>query len=229
MAAPENDDVQMTPKRWQHTRDYLAEVFAPEPPSIARLMAAAGEEGFPDIAVSADVGKLLAFLMATIGAKRVLEIGTLAGYSTMWMAQALGDDEDAHLWTIERDADRAAFARAHLTANGFGKKTTVVSGAALAELPTLLDDVGELDFVFVDADKRENEMYWDFITPQLREGGLFVVDNILGTNSWWIDSDSEVAQVVDAFNRKVAADQAFDVVGLSQREGLLIARKKANA
>lgn len=216
----------MTPERWRHTRDYLAEVFAAESESVSRVKAAAEEEGFPDIAVSADVGKLLAFLMQTIGASRVLEIGTLAGYSTMWMAQALPDDDDAHLWTIERDADRAAFARAHLTANGFGRRATVVSGAALAELPTLLDDVGTLDFVFVDADKRENEMYWDFITPQLRAGGLFVVDNILGTNSWWIDSDSEVAREVDAFNRKVAASDAFDVVGLSQREGLLIARKK---
>ncbi len=222
----EENPVEMSQARWNRTREYLAEVFAPEPPAVARIDALAREEGFPAIAVSADVGKLLAFLMKTIGAKRVLEIGTLGGYSTMWMAQALADADDAHLWTLERDDDRAAFARAHLAANGFSKKTTVVSGAALAELPTLLDEVGTLDFVFVDADKRENQLYWDFVTPQLRPGGMFVVDNILGTNAWWIDSDHEEAKVVDQFNRMVAAHPDYDVVGLSQREGLLIARKK---
>ena len=226
MAREDSSPVTMNPQRWETTREYLATVFAKETAAIARISSLALEEGFPPISVSPDVGHFLAFLMKTIGATRVLEIGTLAGYSSLWMADALPKDvPEARLWTLEKEPDSAAFAKGHLAAAGHSARTTVVSGAALAELPTLLETIGTLDFVFVDADKRENQLYWDFITPSLRSGGMFVVDNVLGTSSWWIDSDHEDARMVDTFNRTVAADPGFDVVGLSQREGLLVARK----
>lgn len=214
----------MTPERWLFTRDYLTSVFGGEGPVQASIRRAAAEADLAPIAISADVGRLLELLVRTTPARLALDVGTLGGYSAAWIAQGLGPG--GRVITIECDPHAAAVAREKLTA--FDLPVEIELGPALEVLARLADQLGDhsVDFAFVDADKLEYEAYWEILGPMIRPGGMFVADNVLGTGGWWIDQlEHEERQAIDRFNRRVAADAAFTVAGLSVREGLLIARR----
>ncbi|MGF3053652.1 O-methyltransferase [Microbacterium sp. YY-03] len=129
----------------------------------------------PDIEVTALSGKLLNLLIRMSGAKRVLEIGTLGAYSTIWMARAVGDD--GHVTTIEAEPDIAKVAQQNLNNAGVAERVEIKIGRGEHVLPTLVG-AEPYDFVFIDADKESNTLYLDYAVKLGRSGTVVVVDNI---------------------------------------------------
>lgn len=219
-------DARMTPQRWEATKAYVAEVFGEPDEQLASLMPRAVKAGLPDIAVSPDVGRLLALLVSTTAGRRAVELGTLGGYSAIWIARALRPD--GKLVTVEQDEKAAAFAAREIVQAKLEDRVAIERSPALEALPKIAASFGpgSIDFAFVDADKTEYPTYWSRLRVLIAIGGYFVADNALGTSSWWIDhEDSEARQSVDALNRAVAADESFQSVLVTQREGLLVARR----
>jgi caffeoyl-CoA O-methyltransferase len=216
----------MTPSRWTATQDYLRDVFGREDPLLAELRAEADRAGLPPIAVSADVGRLLDLLVRTTAARAVLELGTLGGYSAIWLGRALAPG--GRLVTVEIDPARAAFARRFLARAGLADRVTVMEGAALDVIPAALGALGgALDVAFLDAVKTEYPAYLAALRGHIAPGGLLLADNVLGSSRWWIDDVGHPDRdAVDAFNRALAADPAFDVAAVPLREGVLVARRR---
>ncbi len=213
--------MEMTPERWRFTERYSNEVFGNQDDHLAGLMGRAVAAGLPPIAVSADVGRLLTILTRLTSGRRALELGTLAGYSGIWIARGLAPD--GRLTTLEFEPKHAEFARTEFATAGVGDRVDVVVGAALDVLPALAEDWGpeSVDFVFVDAVKTEYPDYFEMVKPMIASGGLLVADNVYGTGSGWIDE----GHGTDRFNRMVAADPDFEAVALPIRQGVLVARR----
>lgn len=226
--------MEMTPARWDFTCRYLHEVFGREDDQLAGLMPRAIAAGLPDIAVSADVGRLLLVLTRMAGAEgrgasRALEVGTLAGYSAIWIARGLAPG--GRLTTVEIEPRHAGFARREFAAAGVAGRIDLRLGAALEVLPQLAAEwgPGSLDLAFIDAVKSEYTAYARLIKPLLRPGGLLIADNVLGSRGWMDMTPEEYPDrdAVDTFNRMMAADGDFDAAAVPIRQGILIARKRA--
>jgi len=218
----------MTPDRWRATCAYLDDVFGHEEDRLATLMPRAVQAGLPDIAVSASVGRLLLMLAKTIGARTVVEAGTLGGYSGAWLARGLAPG--GRLITIEPVDLHADFARGEFEALGLGGAVEIRRGFALDVLPALVDELGDgsVDVVFLDAIKSEYPGYLPHAKNLLRPGGLLIADNALGGGDWWIDDperSNESRDGADRLNRMVAADEGFDAACVPIREGVLVARR----
>lgn len=211
----------MTPERWSYIGDYADDVFGRYDEHLAGLMDRAIAAGLPPIAVSSDVGRLLKILVSMTRGKLALELGTLAGYSGIWIARGLADD--GRLITIEYKDEHADFARTEFEKAGVAEKVEIRRGAALDLLPGIAAEFGpeSLDFVFIDAVKSEYVAYFELIRPMVKPGGMLVADNVYGTGSGWIDQ----GYGTDQFNRLVAADPDFEAVATPMREGVLIARR----
>lgn len=210
----------MTPDRWNYINDYATELFGDPDEQLATLMERAVAAGLPKIAVSPDVGWLLKILTASTRGRLALELGTLGGYSGIWIARGLAPD--GRLITIEAVDLHADFAETEFASAGLGNRVDVVRGPALEVLTTLEIVEESLDFVFLDAIKTEYVDYFEMVKPLIAVGGLLVADNVYGTGQGWIDE----GYGTDAFNRAVAADPDFDATITPQREGLLIARRR---
>lgn len=211
----------MTPERWSYIGDYAEDVFGRYDDHLAGLMGRAVEAGLPPIAVSADVGRLLKILVSMTEGRLAIELGTLAGYSGIWIARGLA--EDGRLITVESEEAHADFAQSEFEKAGVGDRVTIVRGAALDVLPAIAAAVGDasVDFAFVDARKTEYVAYYQLLKPLIKPGGLYVADNVYATGAGWIDE----GQGTDEFNRLIAADPDFEAVATPMREGVLIARK----
>lgn len=217
----------MTPQRWWYTTAYLRAVFGEEDALLRSLMSDAVAEGLPDIAVSPEVGRLLAILTGLTEGRLALEIGTLAGYSGVWIARSLRPD--GRLLSIEANPRHAAFARRTFASAGLAERVEVLEGKALDILPGLQARLapGTVDLVFIDAVKAEYPAYFDACRALLKVGGVLVADNALGS-SWWIDDppgSSVERDEVDRFNRTIARDPDFVTTAVPLRQGLLIARR----
>lgn len=214
----------MTPETWSYIGHYAEDVFGQYDDHLAGLMSRAVEAGLPPIAVSADVGRLLKILVSLTDGKLALELGTLAGYSGIWIARGLAND--GRLITVEYEGHHAEFARREFETAGVADKVEIVKGAALDVLPEIASRVGPggVDFAFVDAIKSEYVEYFRILKPLIKPGGLLVADNVYGTGEGWIDKGFGT----DEFNRLVAADPDFEAVATPMREGVLIARKVEN-
>lgn len=164
--------------QWVAVEEFLSDVVVRPGSPLKRAVASALEAGMPPIEVAPNAGKLLKLLVQLSGARRVLEIGTLAGFSTIWMAQGLPDDGE--LVTCEYLPKHARVARTNVDAAGVGHKVDIRVGAALDTLPQLLDDGrGPFDFVFIDADKENNPQYLDWAVRLGRPGTAIVMDNVV--------------------------------------------------
>lgn len=225
----------MTPERWADTTNYLGEVFGslgePLDDQLATLMERAVEAGLPPIAVSPDVGRLLmvlASLASRSGGGRAVEVGTLGGYSGLWIARGLG--EGGKLTTIEAEPRHAAFARGEFDRSGLGDRVEIREGKGLDVLPGLVKELGpgSCDMVFLDAIKSEYRDYATHALTLLRPGGLLVADNCLGSH-WWITDapgSDEGRDAVDAFNRWIGSPESgLLACCVANREGLVVARK----
>lgn len=218
----------MTPERWTAICAYLDDVFGEQSDRMATLMPRAVEAGLPDIAVSASVGRLLHVLCKTVGARTIVEAGTLGGYSGAWLARGL--PAGGRLITIEPEALHADFAQGEFDAMGLGDRVEIRRGFGMDILPKLVGELGEggVDVVFLDAIKTEYPEYLPHAKAMLRSGGLLIADNALGGGSWWIDDpvgSHESRDGADRFNRLVASDPDFDSACVPIREGVLVARR----
>jgi len=211
----------MTPERWIFLEHYAEEVFGKSDEHLAGLMDRAVDAGLPAISVSPDVGRLLKILVSMTDGDLAVELGTLAGYSAIWIARGLA--ENGKLITVESNDEYADFAQAELEKAGVADRVEVVRGAALDVIPKLVDRLGpsSVDFVFIDAVKSEYVDYFRGIKPLVKPGGLVVGDDAYGTRAGWIDE----GYGTDAFNRHVAADADFDAVGVPISDGILLARR----
>ncbi len=212
----------MTPERWEFTERYSKEVFGREDEHLEGLMERAVDAGLPSIAVSSDLGRLLKILVSLTEGKRALELGTLAGYSAIWIARGL--HPNGMLTTVEFEPKHAEFARREVAAAGESGRVEVVEGAALDVIPRQAKQWGpeSVDFVFIDAVKTEYVDYFLQVKPLVKPGGLLVADNVLGTGAGWIDE----GHGTDAFNRLIADDDDFESVALPLRQGVLMARRR---
>ncbi|UGT66749.1 O-methyltransferase [Nocardia gipuzkoensis] len=167
----------MTTPGWADVDRYLVETLVVDPASEAALEANKAA-GLPPIDVSAPQGKFLHLLARTVGARRVLEIGTLGGYSTIWLARAVG--EKGRVVTLEFAAEHADVARANLERAGVGDRVEIRVGAALDSLPVLAEeDPDPFDLVFIDADKVNNSNYVLWALRLTRPGSVIIVDNVV--------------------------------------------------
>lgn len=218
--------MEMTPERWQFTQAYSREVFGREAAGLTALMNEARAQGLPEIAVSAEVGRLLYMIVASTRAKLAIEIGTLGGYSAIWIARGLAPD--GKLVTIEPEAKHADFAQRQFERNGVADRITIRRGFALDVLPELARELPaqSADFVFLDAIKTEYPDYWRLVRPLIAVGGFLAADNVYGSGEWWIDSVGHATRrAADRFNRTVADDSDFEAVALPIRQGVLLARR----
>ncbi len=234
--------MQMTPERWGATTRYINEIFGQEDETLRTLMERAVREGLPDIAVDAGTGRVLSLLCAMTngghGARVAVEVGTLGGYSAIWIARALAPG--GRLYTIEAEPKHAAFARRMFGEAGVADRVEVIEGKGLDVLPSLLERDGArdgIDFVFLDAVKTEYPAYFERVAARVRPGGLIVADNTLGSGRWWIDGldpslegtarteAEESRRAADALCRALAADTRFESAMIPIREGLLVGRR----
>jgi predicted O-methyltransferase YrrM len=218
--------MEMTTSAWQYLSEYCRNVFGQQDEHLARLMPDAVARGLPDIAVSADVGRLLMILTAMTRGRLAIEVGTLAGYSGIWIARGLHDG--GRLITIEREQKHADFAREQFDRAGVGDRVEIRVAPAIEALHKLADELapGSADVVFLDAEKVEYSEYWRIARPLIAVGGLILADNALGSGSWMIaDEHNETRKAADRFNRLVASDDDFEAVAVPLRQGVLIGRR----
>lgn len=213
--------------RWASTNAYAREVFGREPDHIRANREAAEEAGLPNWAVSPDVGRLLALLASTTPGRIALEIGTLGGYSALWLLE--GMQPDGRIVTLESVGAHADLAEREFARHGVGERVDVRRGAAIELLPDIAREFGpeSLDIVFIDADKPSYPEYYEATAGLVAPGGLLLVDNIFGSSSAWIDDLTHPgAAATDRMNRRAAADERFDAAGVFVRAGLLVARRR---
>lgn len=174
--------------RWADVEGYLATTVAGEDEILASIRARTVEAGLRPIEVSATDGALLALWCRLIGATRVLEIGTLGGYSATWFARAVG--EQGSVTTLEFDPTAAAVAQENWRLAGVADRVEVVVGPAVDTLASLIGaDVDPYDLVFIDADKKNNPTYLEAALALTRPGSLIVIDNVVRGGRIVGDSD----------------------------------------
>jgi caffeoyl-CoA O-methyltransferase len=220
--------MEITPQRWEYTNTYSREVFGREDQHLAGLMKEAVARGLPDIAVSADVGRMLMILTSMTRAKMAIEVGTLGGYSGIWLARGLAREPGSKLITIESEKLHADFAQEQFKKAKVADRIELRRGAALDLLPRLARELapGSVDVIFLDAVKTEYPEYWKIVRPLIALGGLIIADNVYGSGDWWIDDVGNPSRdAADRFNRLVAGDQDFEAVAVPLRQGVLIGRR----
>jgi predicted O-methyltransferase YrrM len=218
----------MARDQWAAVDRYLTELFVPEDAVLEAVVAASEEAGLPRHAVSPTQGKLLWTLARMIGARRILELGTLGGYSGIWLARAL--PADGRLITLEVDARRAEVARASFARAGFGGTVEVRVGPALETLPRLADEaVGPFDLTFIDADKPSYVEYLRWALALSRSGSVIVIDNVIRDGAVVdAETDDPAAQGVRRMNAILAAEPrlsatTIQTVGSKGWDGFAIA------
>lgn len=211
---------------WAATDSYLAELLVGDDPALTAALEANAAAGLPPIDVAPVQGKLLHLLARIRGARRILEIGTLGGYSTIWLARAVGDD--GRVVTLEYEPRHAEVARANLDRAGVGERVEVRVGAALDLLPSL-EVEAPFDLVFVDADKENNPHYVRWALRLGRPGTVIVVDNVIrGGSVTNADLDDERVRGAREVLELMGADPRLDAtalqtVGVKGWDGVAIA------
>ncbi len=155
--------------------DFLDTTMVGDDPVLTAALEASDAAGLPQIAVSTQQGKFLSLLAGAIKARSVLEIGTLGGFSTIWLARGVGPD--GRVLTLEYEPKHAEVARANIDRAGVGDRVKVLVGPALETLPTVTE--GPFDLVFIDADKQNNAGYLEWALRLTHPGSVIVVDNVI--------------------------------------------------
>ena len=200
--------------------DYIAGLFGAEDELLASLREEADRTGLPPIAISADEGRLLQVLLTAINARRVLEVGTLGGYSAICMARVL--PPGGRLLSIEIDDTHAAFARKYIDRAALTERIDVRVGRALDVLPSL--DGERFDAIFLDADKEPLPTYFEWGVRLVRPGGLIIGDNALwGGKVYVSDELDETTRAVREFNRRMATDPRVLGIIVPTHDGVAVA------
>jgi predicted O-methyltransferase YrrM len=168
----------MSTNTWKAVDDYFGELLVPQDAALDDALKAATAAGLPEIQVSPSQGKLLHLIARMIRARRILEIGTLGGYSTIWMARAL--PEDGRLLTLEYNPKHAEVSRKNFVRAGVDKKIEVRVGKALDSLPKVeADKLGPFDLIFIDANKSDMDAYFSWSLRLSRPGSVIIADNVV--------------------------------------------------
>lgn len=221
MAADESELIQ----RWRAVDAYIEELYTRGDAVAARVLERQRDAGLPEIAVSPTQGRLLEVLARAIGAKRVLEFGTLGGYSTLWFARVL--PAGGRVVTFELEPRHAEVALASLAEAGVADKVEIRVGPALDNLHTI--DADELyDLVFIDADKPSNIAYYEAAMRRVRPGAIVIVDNVVRSGALAHPDPADAsARGAQAVVERVANDErisatVLQTVGAKDWDGLLI-------
>jgi len=196
----------MSQAQWTAVDTYINELLIPSDPALDAALQAAEDAKLPAAQVAPNQGKLLAILAQSVKAKSILEIGTLGGYSTIWLARAL--PPDGKLITLEVDPRHAEVARANFVRAEVDKLVEVRVGPALDTLPKIATEGhAPFDFVFIDADKANNTNYFNWALKLTHPGSVIIVDNVI-RNGEVVDANSTDPSVqgVRQFNTALAAE-----------------------
>jgi predicted O-methyltransferase YrrM len=199
--------------------DYVNRVHAPHDEGLRRAFEAPEREGLPAIQVGPSEGRLLSVLLRLARAHKVVEVGTLAGYSAIWMARALPDG--GRLWSIEKEPRHAEVARENIARAGLESKVEIVVGDGPEALATI-EAEGPFCAVFVDADKGRYDVYGRWAKAHLRQGGLLIGDNAYYFGKLVEEGDAAAA-AMRRFHEEMA--DAFDSVCAPTPDGLAIGMK----
>jgi predicted O-methyltransferase YrrM len=215
----------MTPETWTAVDHYVNSLLIPPDPGLDGAVRASTDAKLPPIAVSAAQGKLLHLLARIHGSRRILEIGTLGGYSTIWLARAL--PADGQLISLEFDPHHADVARKNVASAGVSAKVDIRVGRAIDLLPGL-ESGDPFDFVFVDADKPSTPDYFRWAMKLTRKGGIIVVDNVVRAGEI-VDASSRdeniagMRQFLDVLARERGADATvIQTVGAKGYDGFAL-------
>jgi predicted O-methyltransferase YrrM len=217
----------MNEDQWTEVDQYFSNSLLPNDPILESALEASVTAGLPAISVSPNQGKLLQMLAQIVGARSILEIGTLGGYSTIWMARGLR--AGGHLITLEVDPKHADVARANISRAGLQDVVELRIGNAVEILPQLsAERRGPFDLVFIDADKPNIPVYFEWALRLSRPGTLIIVDNVVRSGGV-IDADSTDPSVqgVRRFVELLGAESrasgtAIQTVGIKGYDGLAI-------
>jgi predicted O-methyltransferase YrrM len=191
---------------WSTVDDYVSGLLSPHDEALEEAIAAGERAGLPQIQVSPPQGKLLNILARSIGARAMLEFGTLAGYSTIWLARAL--PEGGGLITLESDPAYAEVARENLARAGLAELVDLRVGPALETLPALeAEGAGPFDLVFIDADKVNTPPYFSWSLERTRPGGLIVADNVVRGGALVDEADEDPAIAAQRRFHEALADE----------------------
>jgi len=207
---------------------YISQLFHDEDDCLKATEKSIIESGIPQISVSPNQGKYLHILARLCKARKILELGTLGGYSTIWMARAL--PEDGRLITMEIDPKHAAVAQQNFDRCGLASKIEILLGKAIDILPELkAKGAGPFDMIFIDADKPPYLEYFKWALQLSRPGTLIIADNVIREGKILQDpSPDEMVEGVKKFNEFLAQSAAvtatiFQTVGAKEHDGMAIA------
>ena len=209
----------MTEAQWTAVDRYLTDLLVPPDAALDAALAASAAAGLPPIHVAPSQGKLLLLLARIQGARTILEIGTLGGYSTIWLARAL--PAGGRLITLEADPEHADVARANIAHAGLADVVELRLGRALETLPQLAaEGYGPFDLTFIDADKPSNAEYFVWALKLSRRGSVIIVDNVVRRGAV-IDpaSDDAGIQGVRRFNEVLAAEPRVSATAIQTVSG----------
>ena len=218
----------MTQTQWTAVDDYITALLIPPDPALDAAIQSTIDSNLPPINVAPNQGKLLHILALTRGVRTILEIGTLAGYSTIWLARAL--PTDGKLITLEANPKHAAVAQENINRAGLANKVELRLGAALDTLPQLADEGHRsFDLAFIDADKVNTADYFSWALKLTRRGSLIITDNVVRKGAVIDpDSDDRNVQGIRRFNEVLATESRvtatiIQTVGNKGYDGLAIA------
>ena len=218
----------MSSESWSAVDRFITDLLVPPDVALVSALADSAAAGLPAISVSPNQGKLLYLLARAQGARSILEIGTLGGYSTIWLARAL--PEGGQLVTLEFEPRHAEVARSNIARAGLADVVDIRLGPALETLPRLVaDGLGPFDFVFIDADKENTADYFAWSLKLTRRGSMIIVDNVVRKGAVInADSDDSNVQGVRRFYEMLAAEPrvsatAIQTVGSKGYDGFAIA------
>jgi predicted O-methyltransferase YrrM len=215
----------MTQERWDAVDRYLTDTLLPADSTLDEAVKDSDAAGLPPIQVTPSQGKLLHLIARVQGARRILEIGTLGGFSTIWLARAL--PADGRLVTLEIDPKHAGVARRNLERAGVGDRAEVRVGPALELLPKL-EGEGPFDLAFIDADKPSTPDYFRWALRLSRPGSLIVVDNVVRSGAVTDPAGDESVRAIRATLELMAAEPrvtatAIQTVGAKGYDGFAVA------
>ena len=194
---------------------YIEKLFVPADPALNAVLQATARRGLPDIQISPAQGKLLYLLAQLMRAERILELGTLAGYSAIWLARAL--PPGGRLVTLEYSPKHADVARENLAAAGLADRAEIIVGPALASLADLVARGSPpFDMIFIDADKENYSAYLDWSLKLARPGTLILADNVIREGAVARKGGDAMAKAARAFNEMLAGHPKLESVILQQ-------------
>ncbi len=198
---------------------YIVDTFAKEDELLRQIVKETEEKNIPLIQISPELGKFLYVLVKSIKAMRILEIGALTGYSTIWMARALPDG--GRLTTLEISKEHADIANGNFKKAGLDKKINLILGNAMESLDKLANE--KFDFVFIDADKILYPAYYEKVIKLMNNGGIITADNTLKDGRIIDKNPDENIRAIQVFNKTVADDPRVDSILVPISDGITMA------